>query len=305
MSTSIKNIILNNFLSDELFTYYRFYKHHGYIPKKNNPKTLNEILQWLKLNDRRPLITMCADKLKVREYVKNKVGGEILIPLLKVFDDVRECNDILSYPDKPFVIKANHNSGGVFICEKPDDVNLSEIYDKALKWMGEDYYKVSKEWQYKNIERKIFIEELVLDDDGALPFDYKFHCINGKVEFISVDIDRFSNHKRNIYDRQWKILPFTWSAKDSDGNPLWPNGREVNKPSRLEDMIEIAEKLAIKFAYVRIDLYLASQDIYFGEMTMHHGSGFENIKPFKWDLHYGKLLGPVYKKSLNSGGISN
>ena len=47
----------------------------------DNPTTLNEKLQWLKFNYRFPLQSIVSDKLLVRDYVKEKIGEEYLIPL--------------------------------------------------------------------------------------------------------------------------------------------------------------------------------------------------------------------------------
>ena len=75
-----------------------------------NPETFNEKLQWLKLNYRLPIQTLCADKLKMRDYIKEKVGEKYVIPVLGVYDDVSEI-DFSSLPET-FVLKTNHDSGG-------------------------------------------------------------------------------------------------------------------------------------------------------------------------------------------------
>ena len=133
------------------------------------------------------------------------------------------------------------------------------------------------------------MEKLLISKSGTLPYDYKFHCFNGKVEIIQVDIDRFNEHKRNLYDKDWNLLPFTWCPWEND-NPLWENGKKLIAPQNINEMISIAEKLSKDFILCRIDLYELDGLCYFGEFTFHHGSGFEKIDPFVWDIKLGEKI---------------
>ena len=55
----------------------------------DNPRTFNEKIQWLKLYDSTPIKTRLADKYLVRDWVKEKIGEQYLIPLL---DDIIKSN---------------------------------------------------------------------------------------------------------------------------------------------------------------------------------------------------------------------
>ena len=102
--------------SDKL--YLKFYYRLA-IGKKldlEHPKTFTAKLQWLKLHNTSTLCTQLVDKYRVREFVKEKLGEEYLIPLLGVwehFDDI----DFDALPNQ-FVLKTNHGSGGVVICKE-------------------------------------------------------------------------------------------------------------------------------------------------------------------------------------------
>jgi hypothetical protein len=106
---------------------------------------------------------------------------------------------------------------------------------------------------------------------------------------IQVDIDRYTNHKRNLYNINWELQPFTWSAWRND-KPLWTNGRKIDPPLNLDEMIQVAETLSEDFVYARIDLYEHENKIYFGEITFHHGSGFEILHPNEWGKKFGDML---------------
>jgi len=277
-----------HYINDETFLKQNFKKRFGRSLDLNNPKTLNEKINWLKLNDRTALHTSCADKFKVRDYVKAQIGEDYLIPL--VFQSYNAEDIIASnFPDFPFIIKANHDSsGGVIVRDKSSiDWNSNQKYfGKLLK---KNYYYSGKEWQYKNIKPCVIAEKLLVNNNGEVPFDYKLHCFNGKVEVIQVDIDRYTNHKRNLYDVNWKLLPYTWSLWRDD-KPLWDIGRDLEKPTNLNEMITVAEKLSQAFCYARIDLYDFESKVYFGEVTFHHGSGLETIHPENYDLELGNLI---------------
>jgi hypothetical protein len=122
------------------------------------------------------------------------------------------------------------------------------------------------------------IEPLLKGPDGKLPLDYKFFCFHGKVEFIQVDVDRFTKHTRNMFDRDFNRLPVALKF------PPYPG--EVSKPTCLEDMIQIAEILSNREPFIRVDLYECDRPI-FGELTIHPGAGLEHFTPPEWDLRFG------------------
>ena len=135
--------------------------------------------------------------------------------------------------------------------------------------MQENHYYSTREWQYKNIEPSIVVEQLLTYEDGSIPYDYKLHCFNGKLAFIMVDIDRLQEERiRNLYNKDWELLPCVWGR---------PNGKHIEAPSNLSEMINLAEKIAKEFIYVRVDLYSVKGKTYFGELTFHHASGFQKF----------------------------
>ena len=67
------------FVSDLAFINKEYKKVFGVYPNLNEPKTINEKIQWLKLNDRTPLHTICADKYQSREYIEQKIGNKYLV----------------------------------------------------------------------------------------------------------------------------------------------------------------------------------------------------------------------------------
>jgi len=184
-------------------------------------------------------------------------------------------------PSYPIIIKTNHDSGGIKIIWDKNKVDWPKLKKSLKKSLKYKYAGGKVEWQYENIEPRLVIEKVLVDEAGNIPSDFKIHCMNGKAIFVQVDIDRSKNHKRNLYDLNWKLIPCEWRYK---------NGGPVKRPSALNKMLEIAEKLAEDFICVRVDLYTVMGEIYFGELTFHSESGFAKFNPENWDYEFGKHL---------------
>lgn len=169
----------------------------------NNPTTYSQKIQWLKLYDPCPIRTRLTDKVLVREWIKEKIGEEYLIPIYGVYNSFDEI-DFESLPNQ-FVIKTNHASGWNEIVKDKSNINKKQLKKKFDRWMRMNYAFWSEyEIHYSDIVPKIVIEKYMEDSSGELT-DYKFLCFNDKPEFVWVDFDRFNNHKRNVYDMNWKL----------------------------------------------------------------------------------------------------
>ncbi|WP_022769797.1 ATP-grasp fold amidoligase family protein [Butyrivibrio sp. NC2007] len=246
----------------------------------SNPTTFNEKIQWLKLHDRQNRYVTCVDKVKVKDYVSGIIGEKYIIPTLgtwKNFDDI----DFEHLPDS-FVIKTNHDSGGTFICRDKRTINKADLREKVLRHMKYDYYLYGREWPYKNVKKMILAEKL-LQEDGKAIKDYKVFCFNGEPKLIQVDIDRFTEHKRNMYDAEWNLLEFQYQYHTAEDVV-------IRKPDNLNEMLEISKKLAEGTKFLRVDLYVVGGNVYFGEMTFYPESGFGRFIPDDWDDKLGRLL---------------
>ncbi len=274
-------------LSDEAWCRTMFAWAHGCPPDLENPQTLNEKIQWLKLYNRRPDFARWADKYAVRDLISHALGEQYLVPLLAVADDPRRID--FAALARPFIVKPNHSSGQTLVVRHETGVHWPSVVRQCRGWLKTNLYREGREWQYKDIPPKIMVERLLLDEDGNIPLDYKCHCIHGEVVAIQVDLDRYANHRRNFYDANWSRLPFTWSVCAGD-RPMWPQGRDVEKPDALPTVICMSEQLARKFPYVRVDWYIVGGRVYFGEVTFHHGGGYERILPVEWDARLGAML---------------
>lgn len=280
----IKAKYLLRFLPDILYLKLYFYLALKRKLDIENPITFNEKIQWLKFNDRNPLYSLVSDKLAVREYVRNKIGEDYLIPLIGYWKKFNEIN----FQELPvqFVLKCNHDSGGVIICKDKLKLNLLKAKKKIENSLKRKFFYIGREWQYKNIKPLIICEELLLDKDGNPPADYKISCFDGKVDNIMVCTGRFSKEgvKFYFFDKNWDFLRY------NKGDDKLPINFTIEKPKNLEKMLEIAEVLSEDFRYARIDLYNLNGKIYFSEITLSPCSGFDTDITYETDKLLGKKI---------------
>lgn len=273
---------LFSFLPDKTYLSFSYWVRMKKKLDLDDPRTLNEKLQWLKLHDRNPKYAELVDKYAVRDHVKKLIGEEYLIPLLGVWDDPDKI-DFEKLPDR-FVLKCTHNSGkGMCICRDKSKLNIKKVKRELAKGLKEDYYKLNREWPYSKVTPKIIAEQYMTDESGIELKDYKIFCFNGKPEYVEVDFNRHIEHKLNPYDFDWNPLNFCDDSKN-DYNA------DIKKPKRLEDMYHIAQELSKDMDFLRVDFYSVEDKIYVGELTLFPGSGFINFDPPEIDLKYGKLL---------------
>jgi len=277
----------NTRFSDETFLKKKFKKTQGYDLDLENPKTLNEKLQWLKIHDRQDYHIKFADKYAVREYIKDTFGKQYLIPLVFNTTDYRELKPE-NLPDYPVVIKTNHGFGNSIIIRDKNKIDWRKLRMDYRRWLQNNYYYYEREWQYKSINPRIIVEKMLLDKDSKIPNDYKLNFIEGELEFIYVSVDREGVNKRNIYDSVWRPLYFTWARKGKDLSKL--RGEEIQPPPTLELMIELGKIVAKLFKYTRVDFYDVDGKLFFGEITQCHGGGFDQFNPCEYDLLYGEKI---------------
>ena len=265
---------LGPLLSDKLYIKIRYRLTIGKKLDLKNPKTFNAKLQWLKLHDRNPEYTTMVDKYLVKNYVANIIGKEYIIPTLGVWNSAEEI-DFDTLPNQ-FVLKCNHNSGlGMCVCKDKSKLNIPAVKQSLNEGMRQNFYLYGREWPYKNVKRKIIAEKYMEGSDGKPLVDYKLMCFNGKVKCSFTCTERENDLKVTFFDNNWQRLPF---------ERHYPASKiEIPKPLKFNKMKELAETLSKNTRFLRVDFYEIDQKIYFGELTLYPGCGYEEFSPEKWD----------------------
>ena len=261
-------------VTDKFYVKIQYRARLGVFPNLKNPQSYTEKLQWLKLYDHNPAYTNLVDKVLVKDIVAKQIGTEHIIRTLGVWDNPDDI-DFDKLPNR-FVLKCNHTGGGVvFICKDKNQFDFEQVKIKLAKLLKTDVFYKTREWPYKDIERKILCEEFLDDGTGGL-IDYKFHCSDGEIRYMFVASDRFTDLHYNLYDVDFKPLSIT-SARKSNSQTVF------DKPAEFEEMKLIALKLCQGFPHVRVDLYCCNHVIYFGELTFYDASGFDDNNSAEWN----------------------
>lgn len=266
----------------------RMYRRHiGAELNLVTPLRYTEKIQRRKLHDKDSRLSQLSDKYAVREFVRKRIGGEYLIPILGVWESAAEI-DFDELP-QAFVLKTNNASGTNIIVKDRNNIDKAKIVRQLNEWLEIPFGWVKFEKHYLAIAPKIIAEQYLEDSSTPGLCDYKVLCFSGEPKYIWVDRDRFGSHTRNVYDLDWHLQ--AWNQYNY-GNSTQP----MEKPEQLDRLIELATALSDGFDHVRVDFYIVGEQLYFGEMTFTNGSGFEKIYPDSMDY----VLGDMWK--MEEGG---
>ncbi len=236
-----------------------------------DPQSFTELVQRRKLSDRDPRMSALIDKLAVKQIVADRLGAQWTTPTLwsgMVLPERPPCA-------APFVVKSRHGCRQMRVVRSERD-DWRAIRRASARWVRRPYGRWLDEWGYRGVPRGLLIEPLIGDGRG-LPIDYKLYVFHGRVAAIQVHLDRETDHRWTLYDRDWRRL----SASIPGGDPP--------PPASLVQKVEGAETLAAGFAFVRVDLYDIGGMPRFGEMTFYPGSGLDRFDPVALDRWLGQL----------------
>lgn len=277
-------------ISPKLLLRVRFLSYYHYYKKFlsfKNPITLDEKIQWMKLNfyDNNPLISQCADKYAVREYIKKCGCGDILVKLIGAYDNASEI-DWDSLPNK-FVAKWNFGCGHNLICTDKSKLDKKQTIDKLNNWKKDSnrFYKWGAEMQYKSIQPKLIIEEYIETGTDMAPVDYKVYCFHGEPYCLLTCTGRESGRpKFYLVDKNWNLLRLNKAGLEA------PDGFVPYKPDGYEKIFDYAKILSKDFPFVRADFYYENGQVYFGELTFSPGNGFDYNRLHSTNVMFGNML---------------
>lgn len=248
----------------------------------DNPVTIQDKINWMKLYDSTPLKTHCADKIQVHDYCKEKLGVDLCIPILKIYEKVEDIN-WSELPNK-FVIKCNHGSGMNIIVRDKTKLDIKETEKKLQKFMNDDFaFHVGYEMHYHDIRHKIFVEEYKEDaSQKSSLLDYKFWCFDGDPKFMTIG-DGNGHGGMNYYDMNF----FKVDIKRPEFKEM---AVEPEKPKNFNLMIEYSKKLSYDFPLVRVDFYEINGILYLGGLTFTPGAGFFKFQNPRYDRLLGDMI---------------
>lgn len=244
----------------------RFRKMFGRKIDLKNPKDINEKILWLSLYSDISEWSRMADKYAVRSYVEERGLGDCLVKLYGKWDRAED----IEWDELPqqFVLKTNNGSGTVKLVMDKSKLDIPKTTKLMDAWLHKNVASATTEFHYESIKPCVIAEEL-LDfskdsNESTSAIDYKVWCFNGRAYYVWTCANRNEESTEvALFDREWNYLP-----EKSVFNEHYKEQKElIKKPMNLQEMLEVAEKLAMPFPVVRVDLYNINGHIYFGEMT--------------------------------------
>jgi hypothetical protein len=260
----LKQKIVNWVVSFSPKTYANIsYLHNrGKLPNLTNPQTLPEIIHCQILSGEINKYYEFADKIKVRDYIK-EWGFEKYLPKIYGIWDSFDQIDFDKLPNR-FALKTNHGAGNHYICNNKHHLDIDSAKKTINVALNEDYSKIY-ETHYQLIKPRIYCEEYIDDgrDNSISPIDYKFHCIDGELKGTLVVSDRNNknaiSYKLSTYDNEWNRLDYIKGP--------YKGIKEIDRPTNFQEMKDFALYVAKKFPQVRVDIYSDGKRIIFGELT--------------------------------------
>lgn len=262
----------------------------GYTPNLNEPSSLNEKLVWLKFNYTNDLWRKCADKVLVKEFLEEIGLARFVVKTLGGPYKRTSEIDLNCLPDK-FVLKTNHDSGTIFVCDKRK-TNFKDVFEK-LDYSASAKYSQREnngEWVYDQIDPVIFAEELLEPSQGDDLCDYKFFCFNGVPKFLYVISNRNNDERLNLKTLDYSDIPCLHAMLKNKNLPR-------NPPPGFEEMKQAASIIAPHFGFVRVDFFSTKQGPKIGELTFFPTSGHGIFYPRKFDYEFGSYLDLSFAKN--------
>lgn len=257
---------------DEKYSKVLYYIVFGKHVDIHHPKTFNEHIIARKLEDKKYEYARYTDKYAVREYVKQCVGENVLNPVYGVYDSFNQI-DFEKLPSS-FALKATHASGYNIIVPDKSKLNIPKAKKKFDRWLKDNFYYKDREKNYKNIVPKILCDKYI--HFNAYLVEYKIYCFNGKAKLICQNIKHEGKRYTNVFDSNFNSIPVKFGY----------DVLEYKITDKKAELIDIAERLAAIFEFVRVDLYENDGEILFSELTFHSGGGLVPFEPTEYDERF-------------------
>ena len=271
------------FLPPERYVGYYFEYYTGKKYHDAHPVEFYEKIQWYKVHYQPPILTQLVDKYAVREYVREKIGEQYLNDCIALYDAPWKV-DFDALPNQ-FALKGVHGYGYNLIVSDKSKLNRTRARLKLWKWyLRNQYYRGGLEWAYKDIKPRFVVEKYLEELGRESITDYKFYCFDGKPQFLEVHRDRSGKHQYGYFSLDFEPAPY------NDAPPGQELQTPPEKPDNLEEMKQLAEKLADRFPFVRVDFYSIKGKTIFGEMTFYPSDGRCDFYP----QQYNRVIGDLF-----------
>ncbi len=265
---------------DEVSLQLQYFRAFGRFIDMKNPKRFTEKLQVLKLCGGLEAHSDWVDKVIAKDRVAAILGDKWITPTLWCGAELPPREE-RTWPT-PYLIKANHGSGWNIHVDSDADKDWPAIERTCAHWLRQRWHPHLLERQYAGIVPQLLVEPRIGDASESPP-DYKFWVFAGRVENVTITVERSIGRKVAAFDRDWNRRDVTYAGLAQ------PSG-DVPRPQHFAQMRDAAETLGRAFRHASIDFYDLPAGPKFGEVTLTPSSGYESLEPDSYDLMLGALL---------------
>lgn len=271
---------LLDWMPDSLFLKCQYKAKTGKELDFRNPIDYNQKIQWYKVFYREPIMTQCADKITVRDYVRDCGFEKYLTPLYAIYASFED----ISYDELPncFFLKCNNSSGynAVIRQDELEKDRKFQLAKEMRRGLSKRAYMLNREWAYKDIIPQLLCEEYLQPNDGNPLVDFNFFCFSGKIKMIYMNVGMADNEghhnsiaKRAVFDEELHHV------QDAITQMEQLDPKYAKLPIGIKEIIQAAEKLSQPFPHARVDFMYVNGKFYFGEITFYSASGYLYLEP--------------------------
>jgi len=242
----------------------RFRQRLGYWPRPALPLRYHEKYLWRKLVDHDPRHVTVSDKIARKAVVRD------LAPDIRIAETYWQGARAVDIPDEVLAgdcaIKANHGCAmNVFVREGA--VDRLDLSVRTERWLRRAYGRRHHEWAYAWIPRRLFAEQLLVEDGRLVRSEFKFYVAGGVCAYATHKHDRFLETALDaVFDRAGQAR----RSMIETGRV----GSILARPPSWDRLVAVAERLGAGFDTMRVDLFELGGEIWFSEFTVYPSAGY-------------------------------
>jgi len=257
-----------------------FLKERNITYDENNLKELHDIINWIIIHKSNQLKGIASDKYLACKYVELKLQKNLCEHRIAVYDRIEELSyeELSKYGDIALKI-SNSCWKTIFISNNTKIYTFKSKMKEIKKLLESEHGLLEAQFFHLYARRRIIIEKQLIPSNDL--YEFKFFIINKEIKFIYLLYFLNNTMEIFIYDNNFN---FIFREKELKSEPL--NLTSLFKKEILQQLKIYAIKLSEDFPnFIRVDLYLFHEKIYFSELTFASYNGLPMFRNEKFINH--------------------
>ncbi|NNJ74373.1 MAG: hypothetical protein HKP56_04375 [Anderseniella sp.] len=243
------------------------------LPDIAVPRDVNEKMLWRKVFDRNPDFVTFSDKLRAKEYVRQRVPDIAQSPVLWSGTDLQDLPENLT--GQHCILKANHSSGMNIVLDI-GPVDRRQLVKATRRWLAHRHDRVHGEWGYRNVEPKFFLETDISAGQKADLVDLIVYVFSNSVTLIVATMgEKTARERVALFDAdgcRLNAVPVT--HRNHARTAVLPD--DFDLPLDAATLGRHALVIANGNDHLRVDFMWNGETLYFCEVTVYPGGGYRS-----------------------------